>query len=136
MPKLNYSKQREAIRNFLLNTTSHPTADDVYKHIRMIYPNISLGTVYRNLALLVEMGEAIKIQGNDEFDHFDGNTSLHYHFICDCCKKVYDIDATPYIEANNNIASSLPGHIRTHSTIFFGTCNPCMNNKNTTATTA
>ena len=54
MAKLNYSRQREAILDFLCHSTSHPTAEEVYMYIRDIYPNISLGTVYRNLALLVE----------------------------------------------------------------------------------
>lgn len=79
MAKLNYSRQREAILDFLCHTTSHPTAEEVYMYIRDIYPNISLGTVYRNLALLVKHGQALKIQGED-CDHFDGNTRLHYHF--------------------------------------------------------
>ena len=63
MAKLNYSRQREAILDFLCHTTSHPTAEEVYMYIRDIYPNISLGTVYRNLALLVEHGQALKIKG-------------------------------------------------------------------------
>ena len=94
MAKLNYSRQREAILDFLCHTTSHPTAEEVYMYIRGIYPNISLGTVYRNLALLVEHGQALKIQGED-CDHFDGNTRLHYHFLCDSCHHVYDVEMEP-----------------------------------------
>ena len=94
MAKLNYSRQREAILDFLCHTTSHPTAEEVYMYIRDIYPNISLGTVYRNLALLVEHGQALKIQGED-CDHFDGNTRLHYHFLCDSCHHVYDVEMEP-----------------------------------------
>ena len=52
MAALKYSRQRESIKEFLRSRTDHPTADTVYENLRQIYPNISLGTVYRNLSLL------------------------------------------------------------------------------------
>ena len=61
MAALKYSRQREAIKNYLEGRTDHPTADMVYMAIREIYPNISLGTVYRNLTLLAKQGEISKI---------------------------------------------------------------------------
>ena len=77
---MKYSRQREAIRNFLCSRKDHPTAEVVYENLRKEYPKISLGTVYRNLSLLVELGEAIKFPGLDGQDHFDGNAMPHYHF--------------------------------------------------------
>lgn len=59
MAALKYSRQRESIKHFLASTNSHPTADTVYMGVREEFPNISLGTVYRNLNLLVELGEAV-----------------------------------------------------------------------------
>ena len=79
MANLKYSRQRAAIKEYLCHTTEHPTADTVYLHIREAYPNISLGTVYRNLNLLADTGEAIKISTPDGGDRFDGRTYLHYH---------------------------------------------------------
>ena len=61
MQATKYSRQREAVKEYLKGTDSHPTADEVYSAIRTIFPHISLGTVYRNLNLLVEQGEAIKL---------------------------------------------------------------------------
>ena len=61
MANLKYSRQREAIKDYLSSVTTHPTADTVYMHIKEEFPNISLGTVYRNLNLLADIGEAIKI---------------------------------------------------------------------------
>ena len=58
MANLKYSRQRASIKEYLANTTSHPTADTVYLHVREEFPRISLGTVYRNLNLLADMGEA------------------------------------------------------------------------------
>ena len=57
MAGLKYSKQRASIKDYLMHTTSHPTADTVYLHIKKEFPNISLGTVYRNLNLLADIGE-------------------------------------------------------------------------------
>ena len=56
MKALKFSRQRESIRECLKNRTDHPTADAVYVTISKDYPKISLGTVYRNLNLLADMG--------------------------------------------------------------------------------
>ena len=65
MAAIRYSKQREAIRMYLLSTKSHPTAEAVYNNIKNEHPRISLGTVYRNLNLLVEQGEALRLDCGD-----------------------------------------------------------------------
>lgn len=92
MQTLKRSRQREAIKSFLMSRKDHPTADVVYNNIRQEFPNISLGTVYRNLSLLVEIGEAVRVPSGDNCDHFDGNTEPHYHFICNICGSVLDLD--------------------------------------------
>ena len=61
MSSLKYSRQRESIKEFLMSRTDHPTADVVYENMKLIYPNISLGTVYRNLSLLADIGEIRKL---------------------------------------------------------------------------
>ena len=73
MATLKYSRQRESIKNYLASTTEHPTADTVYMHVKEEFPNISLGTVYRNLNLLTDLGEAVKITTPDGGDRFDGD---------------------------------------------------------------
>ena len=82
MATLKYSRQRECIKEYLMHTTEHPTADTVYEHVKEEFPRISLGTVYRNLNLLADMGEALKITTLDGGDRFDGCTKPHYHFTC------------------------------------------------------
>ena len=72
MAALKYSKQRASIKEYLLHTTAHPTADTVYLHIKEEFPNISLGTVYRNLNLLADIGEALRIPTPAGGDRFDG----------------------------------------------------------------
>ena len=75
MATIKYSKQREAIRSFLMTRKDHPTAEVVYENVREEFPNISLGTVYRNLTFLVDKGQAVKVPCNDGSVHFDGNVS-------------------------------------------------------------
>ena len=82
MKTLKYSRQRESIKACLMGRRDHPTADHVYLTIREVYPNISLGTVYRNLNLLVELGEARKLSFGYGPDRFDGDLTPHYHFVC------------------------------------------------------
>ena len=79
---LKYSRQREVIKENLMHREDHPTADMVYMDVRETFPNISLGTVYRNLQLLTDLGEIQKLNIGDGVDHFDAKTFPHYHFIC------------------------------------------------------
>ena len=87
MATLKYSRQRESIKEFLRNRTDHPTADVVYENMKLIYPNISLGTVYRNLSLLADLGEIKKLSSFAGADHFDGRTERHCHFMCTRCER-------------------------------------------------
>ena len=85
-----YSRQREAILNALRSTDIHPTANWVYVRVRETILNISLGTVYRNLADLNEAGEILSITVGDGYEHFDGNNSPHLHLHCRLCGNITD----------------------------------------------
>lgn len=87
-----YSKQREEVINCIKETKSHPTADEVYMMLKLKNPNISKGTVYRNLNLLVEKGLVNKISNSGKPDKFDYVCNPHSHAICKICGKVYDIE--------------------------------------------
>lgn len=126
MKTVKYSRQREAIREFLMGNTSHPTADEVYAAIRRQFPSISLGTVYRNLNLLSENGEIKKLSYTTGPDHFDYDTSRHYHFVCRECGRVYDMPLES-IEAVNRAAEEYaPGAVDSHELVFYGVCNACL----------
>ncbi len=86
----NYSKQREAILCELQSRCDHPTAAQVYEGVKRVIPNISLGTVYRNLASLVESGEILSVTVGDGKEHFDGDKSFHLHLHCKCCGAIVD----------------------------------------------
>ena len=87
---LKYSRQREAIKTFLAGRYDHPTAETVYLGIKEEFPNISLGTVYRNLSLLSDIGEIQKLSTGIGPDRFDGNPALQLSFICKHCGSVLE----------------------------------------------
>lgn len=126
MAALKHSKQRECIKEFLACRTDHPTADTIYINIRQQFPNISLGTVYRNLALLSDLGEITKITTGGGADRFDGNTARHHHFICTKCHQVTDLNM-PSIDSVMETAQSVcSGEIQNYITHFYGICSDCL----------
>ena len=117
---LKYSRQREAIKEFLMATKEHPTADTVYMTVRKEFPNISLGTVYRNLSLLADIGEITRLRLGDGTDHFDGCTAPHYHFICMNCGSVSDLETDSLDSINEIAGKKFDGLIDCHVTYFYG----------------
>ncbi len=125
MKVLKYSRQREAIKEFLLSRTDHPTADVVYENVRQEFPNISLGTVYRNLNLLVEIESVAKISLKDGVDRFDAKTNPHYHFVCNDCGCVSDLPIKLSIDLNDEIAQTIGASVTSHEINFYGLCKDC-----------
>ena len=86
------SKQKSALLKLIKQgTLDHPTADEVYQAMRKVCPSISMGTVYRNLNQMEESGEIKRLSFTDGPDHYDYNTSTHYHYICRKCGRIYDM---------------------------------------------
>lgn len=123
---LKRSKQREAIKEFLAARTDHPTADTVYMNIRRDFPNISLGTVYRNLSLLASLGEITKMTLGDGADHFDWNTAPHYHVVCTECGCITDLPMEIVKDMNDLAARYYDGEIDGHNVYFYGKCAACL----------
>lgn len=130
MKTIKYSKQREAIKAYLMGNHTHPTADEVYAAIRKEFPNISLGTVYRNLNQLAENGEIRKMSYVSGPDHFDYDTTQHYHFICRECGRVYDMPPEAVEKIGHCIGENAPGTVDSHDLVFYGTCNSCLEKRN------
>lgn len=129
MAATRYSKQREAIRSYLLSTKKHPTAETVYENIRESYPNISLGTVYRNLNFLVEHGEALRLNCGDGNDHFDGTPLPHHHFHCRSCGSIIDLKMDAIDHINLIAKAGFDGEIEGHTIFFYGICKKCKRHK-------
>lgn len=118
------SSQRTAILEVLRNTDTHPTADWIYMQLKPQMPNLSLGTVYRNLRQLMEAGEIIRVGIEGGVDHFDGTVSPHYHFFCNQCGKVKDLNIE-YMDDLNTAAGRQGFLVKGHEIHFFGTCDEC-----------
>lgn len=122
---LKHSKQRDSIKEFLATRKDHPTADIVYINVRQSFPNISLGTVYRNLTLLADIGEIARLRVGDGVDHFDYDTAPHHHFVCSECGRVIDLDV-PFMEQMTEAArENFEGEVKGQVTYFYGRCGNC-----------
>src|SRR5699024_11805864 len=82
--------QRHAVLEYLLNSMTHPTADEIYKALEDKFLNMSVATVYNNLRILKELGLVRELTYGDDSSRFDSNTDEHYHIICDECGKIVD----------------------------------------------
>lgn len=100
---MRYSKQRELIYNYLCSTYEHPSAEKIYSDLKVKMPNLSLGTVYRNLKVLQELGKIKTVPTNDDVEHYDADCSKHIHFICEDCNEIIDIKNVDY----DNLIKSL-----------------------------
>lgn len=118
------TKQRKVILEELRKVTSHPTADEVYDMVRQRLPRISLGTVYRNLDVLAETGEILKLESAGSQKRFDGNPMPHAHVRCLRCGKVGDVMGA---EVSVSVeGASAPGFsIASARVEFDGVCDMC-----------
>ena len=120
-------KKREAILNCLRSTTTHPTAEWVHAQLKAEYPDISLGTVYRNLALFKEQGLIISVGTVNGVERFDADTEPHVHFICRSCHKVADLPGMIIPESLiANADRYTGGQTEVCSLSFTGTCRECL----------
>lgn len=119
------SKQRERILETLRQTTTHPTADWVYARLKPDFPKLSLGTVYRNLNILVEQDLVRRIDNGSSFDRYDARFNPHYHFICERCGKIIDLDVPVNNSLEQEISAKTGLLIKRHKIDFFGLCQDC-----------
>lgn len=123
------TRQREVILEVLRGTTSHPTADWVYQEVRKEMPNVSLGTIYRNLKTLSENGEIQELAFGSTHSRFDFRAHRHYHFVCEECGVVEDIEAgaigdfTPF---EDKVAKAGDYEVTSHRLEFYGRCPACI----------
>lgn len=90
--KIRYSKQRELILLNLQNRCDHPTAEMIYQDLKVLHPNLSLGTVYRNLNQLCDLHQILKLDIGGPMVRYDGNIQPHIHFVCENCGEIYDLE--------------------------------------------
>ena len=122
---MKYSKQREMILRTVTENPIHPTADKVYEQVRQQCPRISLGTVYRNLNYLSEMGILKKIPMPVGSDRFDGRLDEHYHMICEECGRVFDVECDPLAELGRKLMDCQGFQVHSRHLLLTGLCREC-----------
>lgn len=122
-----YSKKREAILATIRGTNCHPSAEWVYQTLKPAHPDLSLGTVYRNLVFFQENGDIQSVGVVKGQERFDGVTTPHSHFICQQCGAVIDLDKTPLnVQLDRDISRQYGLSVERHELTFYGTCQTCM----------
>ncbi|MCG8501075.1 MAG: transcriptional repressor [Firmicutes bacterium] len=120
------SYQRIKIFEYLRNTKSHPTVDEIFKEIVQEIPTLSKTTVYNTLSLFIEKGIVTVITIEENETRYDADTSLHGHFKCKSCGKVYDFD----IKVSKEDIGDLDGFEVDEKHLYFkGSCKACLKNK-------
>lgn len=123
-----YSKKREAILEILQSTSLHPSADWIFLRMKERYPDISLGTVYRNLSQFKEQGTIISLGTVAGVERFDANVQPHVHFICSSCSQVLDLHELEIPEGLCQTAARETGAKVSQCWLTFnGQCAECQN---------
>lgn len=131
---MRYSKQRSLIMDVLRSTKTHLTAQWVYEQAKREMPSIGIATVYRNLNALAENGEIQKIISPGNVEHYDADTSDHWHMECMECGRIIDLKAEPeqFEELHKMIVKTFgiqDENVRIGKTLLQGTCNACLSKK-------
>lgn len=121
------SKQRDAVLEVLRASCDHPTADMIFERVRVDIPNISLGTVYRNLGQLKDEGYITIVESSDTKVHYEGNLTEHIHFLCKKCHNITDVWCKSEVPAQLN---EMGLQVESQKTVYYGTCQNCRDNIN------
>lgn len=121
------SRQRDAVLEVLRASCDHPTADVIFERVRADIPNISLGTVYRNLGQLKDEGFITIVESSDTKVHYEGNLSEHIHFLCKRCHNITDVWCKSPVPAQ---LSEMGLQVESQKTVYYGICKDCRDNIN------
>lgn len=125
-----HSKKRDAILECVRATTTHPSAEWVYNQLKPGIPNLSLATVYRNLALFLDEGLITSVGVVRGLERFDGNIQPHVHFICTACGQILDLPSLGVpIELESRVAQEIGGRVTDSILSFQGLCKACSENQ-------
>jgi Fur family transcriptional regulator, peroxide stress response regulator len=120
------SRQREIVYQVLKKTVSHPTAEWVYEQVRAQIPRVSLGTVYRNLHILTAQGKILELDFGEGLHRYDATVDQHYHFVCERCSVVRDLEVPVQQDLHDRVRDVVPGNITGHRLDFLGVCTDCL----------
>ena len=119
------SRQRERILALLRSTDAHPSANWLFGKLKKEFPSLSLGTIYRNIGILVHQGLIGRIAFGSTLDRLDANVSEHYHFICEKCGAIIDLKIPVVRAMDRRVPASEGFEVHRHSVEFYGLCPKC-----------
>ena len=120
-------RKRDAILQYLRSTDVHPSAETVYENLKPQIPDLSLATVYRNLALFKKEGLVMSVSTVSGVERFDGNTTPHVHFVCNDCDAVVDLHQMSLPDSLTSDAEGcFGGKVTDCHLLFTGTCRNCI----------
>ena len=119
-----HSRKRDAILNCIRQSRVHPSAEWIYAQLKPEHPDLSLGTVYRNLALFRESGEVVCVATVRGADRLDACTEPHAHFICEQCGAVLDVDV-PQDDLRSDLETRYGVRVRRSELLLRGVCSAC-----------
>ncbi len=117
--------QRHAILSYLINTMSHPTADEIYKALSPRFPSMSVATVYNNLKVFIESGLVREMTYGDHSSRFDADLSEHYHALCEECGKLVDFAYKPLNDLEQAAGEMTGFQVKSHRVEVYGICSDC-----------
>lgn len=123
--KTRLTRQRRVILEEVRRINDHPSADEIYERVRKLLPRISLGTVYRNLDVLCEMGEIQRLELSGAIKRYDGIAKKHYHIRCVGCNRVDDAPIAPLNQLEDDLYGTTVYEIIGHNLEFTGLCPQC-----------
>ena len=126
-PRSKRFRKRDAILAYLRSTDQHPSAETVYANLKTQIPDLSLGTVYRNISLFKQQGLIVSLGTVKGVERYDGNIDPHVHFVCTECGTVSDLHALHVPEELNAAAAREAGALVDHCHLtFHGRCHDCV----------
>jgi Fur family ferric uptake transcriptional regulator len=120
------TRQRRVILETLRENNIHPSADEVYEMVRQKLPRVSLGTVYRNLEILSELGEIQKLELSGSLMRFDGVPEKHYHIRCINCDRLDDAPLGSLDNIEEKLLGATEYKVMGHRLEFMGLCPDCL----------
>ena len=124
--KVRYSRKRERIYEWILSRDDHPSAEEIYLALRPEFPDLSLGTVYKNLHFLEDHGRISRVLSPQGVEHYDWRTEGHGHFICRSCGMIRDLEIPDETRACLPRTSADGGRSETCTMTAFGLCPQCL----------
>lgn len=125
MSGVRITPQRHAILAYLMESMTHPTADEIYRALEPTFPSMSVATVYNNLKMFIEAGLVRELTYGDSSSRFDANVSDHYHAICERCGKIADFAMPSLGEVEQRAAERTGYHVHGHRMEVYGVCQEC-----------